>query len=83
MVAVDTHEAVTLVVPGTGLEGAVDGDQVVDGSQAVAVGVHVGEQTALWRGGKEREKAGGVILYTHTPSNRLKLKLKSLHCIYM
>ena len=44
MVAVDTHEAVTLVVPGTGLEG----DQVVVGSQAVAVGVHVGEQPALW-----------------------------------
>ena len=66
MVAVDTHEAVTLVVPGTGLEGAVDRDQVVVGSQAVAV--HVGEQPALWRGGKEREEAGGVILYTHTPN---------------
>ena len=65
MVAVDTHEAVTLVVPGTG---AVDRDQVVVGSQAVAVGVHVGEQPALWRGGKEREEAGGVILYTHTPN---------------
>ena len=52
MVAVDTHETVTLVVPGTGLEGAVDWDQVVVGSQAVAVGVHVGEQPALWQGGK-------------------------------
>ena len=40
------------VVPGTGLEGAVDWDQVVVGSQAVAVGVHVGEQLALWQGGK-------------------------------
>ena len=64
MVVVDTHEAVTLADPGMGLEGTVE-------PQAIAVGVHVGEQQALWQGGKNK-RGGGVILCTHTPTDTIQ-----------
>ena len=47
LVAVDTHRAVTLVVLDPGAVGAVDRDLVVVGSQAVTMGVWVGEETTL------------------------------------
>ena len=47
MVAVNRHEAVSLVVSGLGGIGAVDRDLVVVGTQTMTVGVRVGEQATL------------------------------------
>ena len=49
MVAVNSHGAVPLVVPGLAGVGTVDRDLVVVGSQTVAVCVRVREQTTLYR----------------------------------
>jgi len=47
LVAVNGHKAVSLIVPGLGGVGTVDGDLVVVGSQSVAVSVCIGEQATL------------------------------------
>ena len=49
MVAVNSHGAVPLVVPGLAGVGTVDRDLVVVGSQTVAVCVRIREQTTLYR----------------------------------
>ena len=63
MVAVNRHEAVSLVVSGLGGIGAVDRDLVVVGTQTMTVGVRVGEQATLsgcerWR--KKIKTVGGI-----------------------
>ena len=61
LVSVNTHEAITLVVSGGGLVGAVDWDLVVVGPQAVTMCVRVGEQASLFgEGGQGREGRGGI-----------------------
>lgn len=51
LVAINGHEAVSLVVPALGGIGAVDRDLVVVGTQTMTVGVRVGEQATLLGGG--------------------------------
>ena len=48
MVAVNSHGAIPLVVPGLAGIGTVDRDLVVVGSQTVAVCVRIREQTTLY-----------------------------------
>ena len=49
LVSIDTHEAVPLVMPRFGIEGTVDRYQMKVGAQPVAMGVPIGEKTALRR----------------------------------
>ena len=56
LVAIDGHEAVSLVVPGLGGIGTVDRNLVVVGTQSVAVGVCIGEQATLRGGGRRRRR---------------------------
>ena len=63
MVVIDRHGAIPLIVLGAGTVGTVNRDLVVVGSQAVAVGVIVREETTLkhliWRWFNTRHKVGG------------------------
>ena len=69
MVFIYGHGSISLVVPGPGGIGTVDRDLVVVATQAMAVGVCIGEQTTLGEGREERgrckkgEKDDG---HTHT-----------------
>jgi len=47
LVPIHAHGAVALVVADAGVERAIDGDLLVVGAEAVAVGVSVGEETSL------------------------------------
>ena len=54
LVAINGHEAVSLVVPALGGIGAVNRNLVVVGTQTMTVGVRVGEQATLLGGGSKK-----------------------------
>ena len=54
LVAINGHEAVSLVVPALGGIGAVNRNLVVVGTQTMTVGVRVGEQATLLGGGSNK-----------------------------
>ena len=60
LIVVDGHGAVSEIVGGSGCEWTVDWNLVIVGSQSVAMGVNVGEQTTLGEGNRGKDEVKNV-----------------------